>query len=288
MACTSATQRKNKLSLVMKFSDPILIYPHRAQCPVVADLGKKWRVYYANRDCDNESFISFFEVEAYNPTNIIYDHRAPILPPGKVGAFDEHGQMPTCIVGEKLYYVGWSRRHPPYQNSVGVAVVRNNFFIKHIANPILPPGEGDIFTGTFWVDGTDGYYLSCVGWRDGDPLYVLRHATSTNGIDWKKGKVAVDFKNDEEGGICSATVQGSVMLYCYRGHKDFRGGAGSYRFGMAVRDDEEWLRVDEHIEVPRSDWDGQMQCYPYLFKNYLFYNGNNFGATGIGCAKLQT
>jgi hypothetical protein len=240
---------------------------------------------------NGRAYISYFEVEAYNPINILYDHKLPVLQPGGKGEFDEHGQMPTFFLNDKLYYIGWSMKELPYRNSIGIASVATGYFAKYPNNPILGIGGGDTFTGTICVEkivtGYIGYYLSCIGWENADPLYDIKIAVSFDGINWDKtGEVAIPLRKGE-GGICSATVSGRTMLYCYRANKDFRGGAGSYKIGMAKRnEDGKWERQDELIQLERNTWDSEMQCYPYIFKNYLFYNGNNFGQTGIGFAEI--
>src|SRR5690349_5075081 len=148
------------------------IYRRRAQCPVVDNLGSKWRVYYANRDEKGQSFISFFDMDANEPYKITYDHRAPIMPLGKPGTFDEHGMMPTWVgmVGDRklLYYVGWQRQASvPYRNSIGVAEVRGVYVKKLFEGPVLGVSREDpYFTGTMWMEpngpGFDAYYLSSI------------------------------------------------------------------------------------------------------------------------------
>ncbi|WP_254695037.1 hypothetical protein [Leisingera sp. NJS201] len=48
-------------------------------------------------------------------------------------------------------------------------------------------------------------------------------------------------------------------------------------------------------ELPRGtagSWDGEMTCYPARIdttqgRSFLFYNGNNMGATGVGVAMFE-
>jgi hypothetical protein len=79
------------------------------------------------------------------------------------------------------------------------------------------------------------------------------------------------------------------MIYSYRSAVDYRdGGPGAYRLGNAVSlDGIDWIRLD-NIEVPRSDFDQQMQAYAATFevggRRYLLYNGSEFGRYGFALA----
>jgi hypothetical protein len=73
------------------------------------------------------------------------------------------------------------------------------------------------------------------------------------------------------------------MWYCSRGD--------AYRLGYAESaDGVTWVRDDDVAGLPpsRNGWDSEMICYPAVYdrngRRYLLYNGNGFGATGIGYA----
>jgi hypothetical protein len=64
-----------------------------------------------------------------------------------------------------------------------------------------------------------------------------------------------------------------------------------YRIGYAESGDGiEWSRDDSRagIDPGPDDWDSEMACYPYVLRHreheYMLYNGNGYGATGIGYA----
>ena len=73
------------------------------------------------------------------------------------------------------------------------------------------------------------------------------------------------------------------MWYCY--------AAPDYKIGYAEsKDGEQWTRLDQWntIKLSREGWDSEMQCYPFVFKHkgkeYMLYNGNDYGRLGIGYA----
>jgi predicted GH43/DUF377 family glycosyl hydrolase len=288
-----------------------------AQVPVAQIIEHgRLRIFYATRDDSNRSNIGYVEVDAEDPQNILVASQEPILSFGRLGAFDEDGLMPSSLITLKgqvfLYYIGWSqRKHVPYQNSIGLAISDDGgrTFHKYSEGPIIGVNHIDpLFTGTIFVlkdgDLLRAYYLSCREWRvvDGKPesMYVLKYATSYDGINWlRNNKIAIPFKSENEGGLASAAVVklGGLyhMWFGYRNYFDFRSNrANSYNIGFAHSEDGvEWIRDDSRSGIDKSDqgWDSEMISYPYVIKVngriYLFYNGNQFGKTGFGYAILN-
>ena len=71
-------------------------------------------------------------------------------------------------------------------------------------------------------------------------------------------------------------------------------GIETYRIRYAEsRDGLNWERMDHLVglDVSAEGWDSEMIEYPYVFdyegKRYMLYNGNHYGATGIGMAVLE-
>jgi hypothetical protein len=69
----------------------------------------------------------------------------------------------------------------------------------------------------------------------------------------------------------------------------------TYRIGYAESSDAiKWIRKDDEagIDVSPEGWDSEMIEYPFVFddsgRRYLLYNGNGYGATGIGWAVLES
>ena len=286
-----------------------------AQVPTVDVISDKiWRIYYCARDLGNQSRISYFEVEANNPKNVIYKHDKPILQLGKLGTFDDAGMMPSSIVTvgdcKYLYYTGWSvRKSIPFQNTIGLAISNDggeNF--RRIGDgPVIGVSLHEpYFIGTASVIYENGlwrnWYASCTGWEiiDGraEPRYHLKYAESMDGIEWRlTGDVAIDYKNPYEGGLVRAAVVREydryLMWYARRDVMGYRHESQrSYRIGYAESSDGiRWKRLDEQsgIDVSEEGWDSEMVAYPNVVQDenssFLFYNGNGFGKSGIGVAR---
>jgi len=84
------------------------------------------------------------------------------------------------------------------------------------------------------------------------------------------------------------------MWFCHRGSKDFREGGEAYRIGYARSADLRHWERDDHaagFEMSVSGWDAKMFAYPCVVDTpagtLMFYNGNGFGASGFGWARLE-
>lgn len=285
-----------------------------AQVPVVDMINDDvWRIYYSTRGLDNKSNTSYIEVDAKDPSIVLYEHDTPILELGSLGTFDDCGIMPSSIinVGDKkyLYYIGWTTRGSvPYHNSIGLAVSEDGgkTFSKKYQGPIITTTHQEpYFTGTCFVlkdaDKFKAWYLSCIEWRKVnnrvEPLYHIKYAESKDGIQWERnGMVAIELQDANEGGLVSAAVTykdgGYLMWYGYRKLTDYRENKEqSYRIGYAESADGiNWIRKDNlsGIDIATDGWDSEMISYPYVVEHhdtrFLFYNGNGFGKTGFGYA----
>jgi hypothetical protein len=287
-----------------------------AQLPIVdVENSGFWRIYYSTRNKFGQSSISYINVEPCNPQNILYIHPRPILALGKLGTFDESGLMAVALVNYKrwkyLFYAGWSlKKTVPYHNTIGLAISDDGggSFTKY--------GEGPLFDSTPiepYSNGTiniliedeiwKAWYQSITKWtlvgNSAEPFYNIKYAESRDGISWnRKGFISIGYKDDNEAGICSASVIGEAndyrMWYCYRGTGNYRTDRRvSYRIGFArSQNGKDWTRKDEDagIDISVEGWDSEMIAYPNVVSvnedKYMFYNGNGFGRTGFGYAKL--
>jgi len=263
------------------------------------------RVYFSPRDSENRSQIRYFDFDLRNPGAAPKVSVKPLLLPGKLGTFDDAGVTLGSIVsadGKKLlYYTGWNlTKGAPFNNSIGIAEYSGDSFRRY--------GDGPVMTRTLYEPYCCAspfvlyenpklrmWYASMDDWREEDRgirhYYNLKYAESSDGINWQRNvTVVIDYTHPGEyafGRPFLLKEDGLYKIwYCYRG--DF------YRIGYAEsRDGIEWQRKDGEagIEVSESGWDSEMLAYPYVFdfsgERYLLYNGNGYGKTGIGLAKLE-
>jgi hypothetical protein len=285
-----------------------------AQVPTVLLREDRLRIYYADRDTCGKSFTTYIDVCRKDPTRVLYEHHQAILPRGEPGTFDDDGMMPSCCIRNSgklwLYYTGWNRGITvPYRNSVGIAVSSDDgdSFSRLFKGPVLDrsPMEPHIaVTPSIIVE--DGlwrmWYSSGHRWVEvngrQEPIYHIKYADSLDGISWRRpNHLCIAPRHDLEAYSHPTVVKrgGTYhMWFCSRHSVNFRNGAGSYRIGYATsRDGLQWSRDDGAHGVPpaNSGWDALMTCYPFVLEFddgiHLFYNGNGFGRSGIGYARLE-
>jgi len=261
------------------------------------------RLLFSSRDDHGRSHVGYASVDLEKRAVTGYSPE-PLLSPGDLGAFDDNGTMGSCLVrrGEEeyLYYIGWSLGLTvPFYTYVGCAIRANpeDTFARVSRAPVLARTDSEpYFTTAPWVLIENGtwrmWYASGTGWDNGDgtPLhrYHIRYAESDDGIAWlREGVVCIDYSDEHEFALTRPCVVRDGDLY--RMWYSRRGP--SYRIGYAESDDGiSWTRKDDEagIDVSAHGWDADMIEYPYVLDSsdsrYLFYNGNGYGATGIGWA----
>ncbi len=263
-----------------------------------------WKVYFASRNSMNMSQIGYFIIDLDHPDKLLEVSSEPVLRLGELGTFDDSAVLPSRIVthGAKkfLYYIGWMQgKRVPYYASLGLAVSEDGgkIFQRFSRGPLLDRNDIDPYMTASADVMTEGgrwrmWYLSNTNWSiiDGAPRprYHLKYAESQDGIHWRReGVVAIDFKSDAEYAIsrpCVLKENGIYrMWYSYRGE--------GYRIGYAESSDGiRWSRMDDRagITVSPSGWDSETVEYAEVVvhkgRKYMFYNGNDYGFTGIGLA----
>jgi len=300
----------NKKGLIFSANGQFEWMQTHAQLPV-ADLVSEdtIRVYYAGRNSSSVSSIGFAEFDINNGFKLKRFSEEPILKPGSIGTFDEHGVFPASIVthnGQKwLYYIGWNKgyKQPLFYASIGLAISDDGgeTFTKISQAPIMSRSDFDpclVTSPNIFIDNGIWRmtYVSGVRWEEINgklkSYYHIKYAESLDGISWnREGIVCVDFRDEEESNIARSSVvkENGIykMWFCYVY------GEQKYRIGYAESNDcKIWERKDElsGINVSINEFDSDMICYPNILTingiKYMFYNGNNFGEKGFGLAIL--
>jgi len=287
-----------------------------AQNPSALVLEDRIRVYFTCRgpkDADGmfAAVSTFVDLDRADPTRVIHVNDRPLLPMGDVGTFDQYGVMPGNVVrvGDQvfLYYVGWMRTSgAPYTHAIGLAASdddgvtfrrmgRGPLFGRSLTEPFL---QNSPFVGRFG-DLYHMWYSSGIDWIEEDgrleSIYVMMHATSPDGIEWRREGVpcvptVVEHEVQTNPSVLKVGDR-HYMWFCYRYGLNFRNAEGGYRMGVAWSDDlRTWHRDDTIgiIEPSAEGWDSEMICYPGLFeadgRTFMLYSGNYFGRDGFGLA----
>lgn len=278
-----------------------------ATLPVVDRVEDGLRVYFSARDAFGRSQVGYFDADFQAREPVIAISAEPVIRLGATGAFDDSGVTSTWIVncrGRRYqYYNGWSLGVTvPFYLHVGLAISDDGgrTFHKTSTAPILDRCEADPFLVAspcilIENDVWRMWYVSGIGWLNQrpkpEPIYHIKYAESRDGIHWvRSGLVCIDFASPDEHAISRPCVVKDDD--CYRMWFAVRGAA--YRLGYAEsRDGLRWERHDDRagLTVSPSGWDSEMIAYPFVFdaggERYMLYNGNGFGKTGMGLAKLN-
>lgn len=282
-----------------------------AQNPLPEDMGEgRYRIHFAGRDLLNRARGGYFVFDIKEPHKSLEVSSSPTIDLGPLGAFDDCGVMPSGLAewqGKKLmYYTGWSKAvEVPFSFHIGLAISEDggNTYNRTSLAPVLGRNHYDPFiTGAPCVLNENGllrmWYISGTKWTK-EPVsekpkhhYTVKYAESSDGFSWKcSNHLCIDYEN-EEYAIARPVVWKDK--YGYRMWFTFRGGQNTYRIGVAESDDGvNWRRMKYTlgIDVSPTGWDSEMICYAHpLFwqgQMYALYNGNGYGATGIGLAVLE-
>src|SRR5262245_27465073 len=278
-----------------------------AMVPTLYRLDEKYvRVYFSGRDDQNRSHIGYAVVDldqaAENPERAIVDFSSePVLTLGELGAFDDNGVSPSCIIdcegALRLYYIGWNKGSTVRMYLFGglaVSLDGGHSFRRWSRTPVLERTDREPFLNTApFVIRTDSswrvYFVAGVCWRTPDlPLYHIRSADSDDGLTWRReGHVCIDFGGPHEVALARPMVlrDGPVwrMWFAHKG--------AAYRIGYAESlDGLSWVRDDSYagIDVSPGDFDSDMIEYAAVTthrdRHVMFYNGNDYGRGGIGLA----
>jgi predicted GH43/DUF377 family glycosyl hydrolase len=290
-----------------------------AQAPSLIEFEDFIRVYFSCRpkaDSSGQyvSYSSYVDLDKYD-FHIIDIAQEPILELGQLGAFDEFGTYPSSVIqtedGYAVYYGGWTRcESVPFNVAIGHGKSKDGKkFEKSGSGPVLSFSidEPFIISGPKIRKFNQTYYLFYIAGRrwitvndKPEPVYKIRMASSTDGINWQKQNTnLVEDVLDEDEAQASPDVifaNGKYhMFFCYRQASDFRRNKDrSYRIGYASSIDLiRWTRDDSKvgIDVSENGWDDEMVAYPHVFrlnnKIYMFYLGNQVGRYGFGAAELE-
>jgi predicted GH43/DUF377 family glycosyl hydrolase len=266
------------------------------------------RLYVSHADASIVSRVGYIDLSLNDPTRVISRSPEPIFDIGEPGTFDDNGVIACGVVRAneelRMYYSGYQlQRKIPYSILGGLATSTSHDgpFRRHARVPVLDRIGGELYIrsapfvlydqgrwrmwyigGSIWVRGGDKLF----------PSYSVRYLESDDGLSWPgpSKECLVPRRPDEIG--CSRpfvvrTEQGYLMWYSIR-------KISGYALGFAMSADGlHWTRQDEAAGIERSadGWDSEMICYaavvPTATQWFLFYNGNNYGRTGVGVAVAQ-
>ena len=279
--------------------------------PIYFEESNSIRIYFSASCKDRFSRITFLDVSADNPSEIIYKHDGFILDVGNDGTFDDCGVIPSSIIKHNsnfyLYYSGFQRHQKtPHSIFSGLAISDDGVNFKRLkSTPILERIDCEtsirsvpsvmVEQGIFKM-----WYCADYGWKimnssiyDNKKMSLnnLKYGTSKDGISWQTSELPIFNPEIDEFGFGRPYIHKKDNEY--KLFYPIKRESETYRIGYCTSNDGlNWIRKDDNIgiDVSSEGWDSQMICYPAVIsvkdKTYMFYNGNNYGETGFGYAEL--
>lgn len=293
----------DKLGLVIA-PDPSLWWSRtHAMLPTPEHVGGSlWRIYQAGRNDQNQSHVGWALIDLEEPDRVIERSIEPVLKPGPLGAFDDNGVLPSCLIQDGketlLYYIGFKPGGTTRMDLFGGLAVRRDgpeAFERVNRAPILERCHVNPYINTApWVvrDGAEWrmYYVAGTEWIHPDlPRYNIQVATSTDGRSWDRdGRVAINFAPGED-----ALARPYVYHNGTRWVMWFSSKGEAYRAQIAYSDDGlTWTRepngpgLEPSVDGPDSDMMEYFIVLVHKGKRVVFYNGNDYGRGGV-CAAVE-
>lgn len=276
-----------------------------ATCPTPLLLNDgRVRVFFQSRDGSNVGRIGAFDLDPDKPLQAFNVSQRPVLDIGVPGTFDDSGVFQCSVVSPEpglvyLYYAGFELlKTVRYRLLTGLAISEDggNSFKRHSSMPIL---ERSIAEPNFRcgpsVIFADGRF--CMWYVAGDcweeiggkpmPVYSIKYLESRDGIEWGDQGRLIRAPSPEEHGF------GRPLVYQINAGRwemlfSVRSRTKGYRMRRAYSDDRVVWRdlpgnsVPDISEIGPDSETVEFGAYlPGREQKTMFYNGNDFGATGI-------
>ncbi len=300
-----------KLGLIFKPDKSLEWMQSHATTPVPVYLkDNDFRIFFSSRNKYNQNSLGYIDIDINKPTKIKNISEKPVISFGDLGHFDCDGIYGTSIIKKNnkliLYYAGWNAGlRGLFYSSIGIAesIDLGKTFTRFKKSPVLSRDDIDPWAvmAPFVIKDNDHwkmYYTSGIKlYKDNGilkSLYDIKIALSKDGYNWKKTKkVAINLVNDMTN-IARANViklENKYVVwfpYVTKTTNQYRIGYGESADGVKFEN----FRYDQDLKVSDDNgWDSEAVTYPYVFmhknKQYMLYNGNNFGKTGFGLATKQ-
>lgn len=275
--------------------------------PLAMPLSKDvFRIFYSGRDAKNRSSVGAFDYDM-NSAQVIADYEEPFFRSGRAGSFYEGGvSIGNCYrVGTTTYMLFMAWRNPKnahWYGDIGRLVVKDDLTLALDRDtPFISCKTFNSISLSYpWVQssaskGFEMWYGTTETWDAGnnEMLHVIRNAVSTDGQAWEQTDKVIPYAIGTAQAFSRPTVLRNPdgtqdMWFSYRS-----GTGASYRIGHSRFSNGVWSQTPGRpgIDVSRSGWDSEMIEYPFVFEHqgkvFMLYNGNGYGATGIGLAEMR-
>ena len=295
------------LGLLFDFESKYEWMNSHASLPTIINISNEYfRIFFSTRDIFNRSHTTFVDLnlQYWRPGNkLIHTQKKPTFSPGKIGLFDDCGVTVSTFLKTKsgmyAYYLGWTQKKTTlFSNEIGIAYVDKNYNFNRIQNlPIYGRTEVEPLTFGYptilkYNNKISMYYDGIKKWNlknQASYKFNLREAIYNKKDKWIfTNKELIKLKSNER-----AITRPTFMILNKKLIMIFSlDVAGKYELAAACQNNNgKWSRMNNFTFVNSGqEWDSIDNCYPSIFESnnqyYMLYNGNGYGKSGFGIAKL--
>ena len=273
--------------------------------PILLD-ERTLRIYLGFRSTQGVSRVGFVDVNPDNPSEVLNVCDSPALDIGTAGCFDESGVVPCAVFEEDgkvyLYYAGYQLGQKIRFTVFGGLAVSHDggtVFERVKQTPVVDRTNKELFFRVIHtIIKEDGKYKV---WYGGGSRFLQGKDKTLPCYDIRYMESDSPFRFPEDFTVALGTAPdeyrvGRPYVFKENGlYKMFFGASSEdvpYELSYAEsKDGMSWIRKNDDVGIEASDqdWDSQMTAYPavihYKDKAYMFYNGNDYGRTGVGYAE---
>ena len=289
------------------FSDVGFPLPMRSHMsnPTPFYLGRaKLRIFFSSRNEQNKSSVCFFDVDMRRLEIINSEVNILLNINNHENCFFSDGVSLGNIFNKEnkyfLSFMGWDLSDKkPWKGTVGVAEI-DPYKPSILCLPEVPTidtlngSDSSLSYPTIKVIGDELYiwYGNTVKKNagNGEMLHTIHLSVLKEGnVVRHKGQVIDYLINESQAFSRPSIIEHHGMLNMFY---SVRGADSNYQINRSISSDGLlWKKADFHMVGAADPAESDMQCYPYVTcledDIYLFYNGNNYGRSGIGLAVLE-
>lgn len=293
------TQPKwQKKGLIIKPNEKIWWMHTHAMLPTPLQVDNSiYKIFFGGRNEQNQSHTGYAVIDLNEPDKVLEYSSDPVLKPGRLGAFDDNGVLPSCYVPQEneddyLYFIGFKPGGTTRMDLFGgLSLVDTAGNCRRWSEaPIIERCRANPFINTApWVirenKGFRMYYVAGIEWVHKDlPRYNIQTATSADGKEWHRdGTIAIDFAEGENA-LARPYVTKKDSIY-----RMWFSSKGNYYLPHYAESEDgiNWIRDPNGVNLKPTAGgpDQEMICYPIVLEHngrqIMYYNGNGYGLNGI-------
>lgn len=238
-----------------------------SQAPTPQLMDDRLRIWFSARDRENRSNAFYYDVSLDDPLNVIGQANKPQIPLGPPGSPHEHGVMPSCVVGDAMYFAGWEN---PKRDDVRYRTTCMWYRFKDKKVGLLKDRDSEFMFGSSMPfmcldDYFNFYIMGYKGWEASEPMYSIFEFDSANDS-------VCQILNISGKSIARPTMLDNKVIVSIRHNHDYRNNSDKmYRMFFFQPNDS---FNNGYITIEGDN--NPMQCYGYPVtidnKTYLLYN----------------